>query len=371
MAGRTIRKIGVFVVSPADVGHERALTFRVLEEINQASQEALQIRFEALLWENQPRRGGSIQDLTNSLLNRCDIFVLILGRRYGSSFPGEERSSTESELAYILHRRRNSSDVFLLCYFKELKFNPDPGPQLRRMDYFREEVSRKGVFYRTYTSTTDFETKIRADLFSLTLNLLNKYAKAERQGPREEDELPLAGGTPPANEHDMNLRSVQQENTIPDVFVTYSHDNESHIRWVHKLATNLVQNDVDVRFYLWDLHPGDDVVGFMERGVTECERVLVVCTPDYVRRVDEPAGGLGYEKTLITGEIVRSVSTKKFIPLLRHSVGDQSMPRCLASRLYIDFSDDALYEKRLDALLRELHNHPEYRRPRRGKSPFT
>ena len=48
----------------------------------------------------------------------------------------------------------------------------------------------------------------------------------------------------------------------------------------------------------------------MEEGLTKSDRVLVVCTPEYVRKADAGEGGVGYEKMIVTAQIVRDLGTK-------------------------------------------------------------
>lgn len=77
----------------------------------------------------------------------------------------------------------------------------------------------------------------------------------------------------------------------PKVFISYSHDTPDHKRWVGEIASNLVKNGVDVILDQWDLKFGEDLVKFMERGVHEVDRVLMICTETYVQKVNEGKGG--------------------------------------------------------------------------------
>ena len=56
---------------------------------------------------------------------------------------------------------------------------------------------------------------------------------------------------------------------IPTVFVSYSHDSEDHMAWVLQLATRLRHNGVDMILDRWNLNLGQDVVAFIERGLSE------------------------------------------------------------------------------------------------------
>ena len=72
----------------------------------------------------------------------------------------------------------------------------------------------------------------------------------------------------------------------PKVFISYSHDSPEHKRWVSELAARLRHNGIDAILDQWDLGLGDDITRFMERGIVDADRVLVICT-DQVRKQGE------------------------------------------------------------------------------------
>jgi len=157
--------------------------------------------------------------------------------------------------------------------------------------------------------------------------------------------------------------------TPPQVFISYSHDTPEHKQWVLKLASDLRRNGVDAVVDQWNLSPGDDIAVFMEQGLTSAERVVVVCTEGYVQRANNGQGGVGYEKMIVTAELIDNLGTKKFIPIVRNA-GKPAVPTFLGYRLYIDFEDDSKYPSMLDALIREIHHAPDPEKPPIGKNPF-
>ncbi|MDW7646506.1 MAG: toll/interleukin-1 receptor domain-containing protein [Desulfuromonadales bacterium] len=158
---------------------------------------------------------------------------------------------------------------------------------------------------------------------------------------------------------------------IPKVFISYSHDNPEHKKWVAELAIKLVENGIDTLLDQWDLSPGDDLAAFMERGVTAVDRVLVVCSSNYVSKANAGVGGVGYEKMIVNAELVNDLGTNKFIPIIRENEDDQKTPKFLGPRLYIDFSDNDYFAEKFEDLLRELHNEPTLKKPPIGKNPFS
>ena len=119
----------------------------------------------------------------------------------------------------------------------------------------------------------------------------------------------------------------------------------------------------------WDLSPGSDIATFMEGGLTSANRVVVVSSESYVAKANEGHGGVGYEKMIVTAELIQDLGSKKFIPIIRGS-GTPPVPTFLGYRFYIDFEDDDKYQTSLEMLLREIHGIPDPEKPPIGKNPF-
>lgn len=83
----------------------------------------------------------------------------------------------------------------------------------------------------------------------------------------------------------------------PSVFVSYSWDSEEHRQWVRRLVGALRERGIDARSDVTHLRPGQDLGRFMEQA-DECDRVLVICTQNYMSRADGRVGGVGYERKL-------------------------------------------------------------------------
>ena len=157
----------------------------------------------------------------------------------------------------------------------------------------------------------------------------------------------------------------------PKVFISYSHDSPEHKAWALNLATNLRNNGVDAILDQWDLVFGQDVSVFMQDGIVSADRVLMICSEQYVIKAEAGVGGVGFERLIVTAEVVQSIDTKKFIPLVRGNISNKKIPVFLGPRLYIDFSDDANFTSKMDDLLRELLGAPALTKPPVGPNPFS
>lgn len=156
----------------------------------------------------------------------------------------------------------------------------------------------------------------------------------------------------------------------PKIFISYSHDSQEHKDWVLRLATDLRTGGIVAVLDRWDLSPGQDMAAFMAGGIRTADRVILVCTDQYVAKAEAGTGGVGYERLIVTAGVVGSIDTIKFIPIVRDNTRGRKVPDFLGPRLYIDFSDDAQYSAKLEELMREIHQAPAVVKPPLGPNPF-
>lgn len=158
--------------------------------------------------------------------------------------------------------------------------------------------------------------------------------------------------------------------SIPKVFVSYSHDSQEHKKWVLDLATRLRGSGVDAIIDQWELRPGDDLPHFMETHLADSDYVIMVCTDTYVGKANKGKGGVGYEKMIITADLLSNIDSNKVIPIIRQS-GTHNVPTFLKTKLFIDFSRSSDYEYSFDELVRTFHDSPLFEKPEIGNNPFT
>ncbi|WJS05795.1 toll/interleukin-1 receptor domain-containing protein [Roseibium aggregatum] len=155
------------------------------------------------------------------------------------------------------------------------------------------------------------------------------------------------------------------------VFISYSHDSEAHKMWVRELAEFLAKKGIEVLLDQWDLDFGDDIAAFMERSIVDTDRVLVICTDNYIAKANAGAGGVGYEKTIVTAEILRDPDNRrKFLPIVRNVIGEQRMPTFFGAALYADLSDEKDNSTVRSDIVRRIYEVP-LTKPEIGPSRFV
>lgn len=156
---------------------------------------------------------------------------------------------------------------------------------------------------------------------------------------------------------------------IPRVFISYSHDSLEHKQWVLELSTRLRTNGVDAVLDQWELRPGDDLPKFMEINLAHADRVLMICTDNYVAKANNGTGGVGYEKMIVTSELLSHIDSNKVIPIIRQE-STCITPTFLRTKLFINFSNQDQYEFAFDDLIRAIHGAPLFEKPPISKNPF-
>tara|TARA_R110002051_G_scaffold273420_1_gene334052 strand:- start:620 stop:1810 length:1191 start_codon:yes stop_codon:yes gene_type:complete len=132
-----------------------------------------------------------------------------------------------------------------------------------------------------------------------------------------------------------------------------------------------MENGVEVVLDQWDLALGQDLSLFMQEGISSSDRVLMICSDTYVAKAEAGKGGVGFERLIVTKEVIASIETKKFIPVARGNAAEPRTPNFLGPRLYADFNFEDGYHARLDEVLREIHGVPQNPKPAIGQNPFS
>ena len=143
------------------------------------------------------------------------------------------------------------------------------------------------------------------------------------------------------------------DNIHPKLFISYSWDGQDHQNWVLKLANNLCKHGVDVILGQWDTRIGSDLTFFMEQGLTKSKLVVCVCSEGYVQKAAIPRGGVGYEKRIISADLLDGSNKCFIIPIIRNNP-EKQIPTILKGFRYLDFSNDENYVSNYGELLSRI-----------------
>jgi hypothetical protein len=161
--------------------------------------------------------------------------------------------------------------------------------------------------------------------------------------------------------------------SAPKLFISYCWSNTDHEEWVLRLGSELRESGVDVILDKWDLKEGHDANAFMEKMVTdeEIKKVILVIDEKYSEKANKRSGGVGTETQIISAEVYESVEQNKFVAVIanRDEEGNAKLPVFYKSRIYIDLSDEDLYGKNFEQLLRWVYDKPLNIKPELGNKP--
>lgn len=158
--------------------------------------------------------------------------------------------------------------------------------------------------------------------------------------------------------------------TAPLAFISYSHDSPEHKEWVLELALYLREKGIDVILDQWDVLLGDDLPRFMETGLTNAKQVLLICTDGYLKKANNGDGGVGYEKRILTEQLLAKAGKQNLIPVVRDVKGEKKLPTFMGAPLYLDMSGDGDHAIEKEKLLKQLHGIGPAK-PALGPNPFV
>ncbi|MDH5831525.1 DUF4062 domain-containing protein [Luteimonas sp. M1R5S18] len=172
------RLIRIFLASPGDLAEERKLARSVVEEVNSLVGDVYECRVELVGWEDTVSVFGRPQATINRDLERCDFFIGMIWKRWGTppDTEGHYSSGFEEEFRRSVERRTSTGSPEISLFFKEVspEILADPGPELRKvLDFKSELIGGKSVLFEQFSSTSDFERRIRRCVF--------KYLESTRQ----------------------------------------------------------------------------------------------------------------------------------------------------------------------------------------------
>lgn len=169
------RDISVFIASPGDLAPERSVFKEIIDTLNSGFGDGAGVQFVPLGWEDiLATTGRRAQSVINREVDRCDLFVLVLHRRWGQDAPDSEYSSyTEEEYYRAYHRWKKTKKPEVLVFFKNVDEASlaDPGPQLQKVIDFRRGLeSSRRVLIRRFNTETDFGEELDMHLRAFARN---------------------------------------------------------------------------------------------------------------------------------------------------------------------------------------------------------
>ncbi|MGG8297417.1 DUF4062 domain-containing protein [Klebsiella sp. 141251] len=168
--------VRVFIASPGDLGAERHIARDVAFEINQLLGDTFSIQLEMVGWEETIGSMGRPQELINKDLKRCELFIGIIWKRWGTppDLNGKYSSGFEEEFYLAKELYSEGKKPQLSMFFKDVSDDlmRDPGADLQKVINFKNElIAQKEILFMTFSDEKAFEKKLRKILTSYITDL--------------------------------------------------------------------------------------------------------------------------------------------------------------------------------------------------------
>ena len=161
---RTILR--AFLASPGDMQEEREGIRDVVDEFNGSWADELGYQIELVGWEDTVPGYGRPQHLINQDVDRCDLFIAMVWKRWGTP-PGHSStfsSGFEEEFERAMERRRQTETPQIALFFKQVsdELRDDPGEHLKKVQEFREKlIAQKEIFFQEVSTAKEMEKLVR------------------------------------------------------------------------------------------------------------------------------------------------------------------------------------------------------------------
>ena len=169
-----------FIASPSDLFAERNEFPDILKLLNDVVGHRLNHQLEPVGWEEVQPTWGRPQELINQDVRQCDVFVMLLWKRWGMP-SGKYTSGTEEEFEIAYERYKKTGRPHLLLYFRSVPQDmmADPGEQLQKVVKFRTriEVERIGLF-KTYETPQQWKDLLMRHVSEWLYNRLDGRSQA-------------------------------------------------------------------------------------------------------------------------------------------------------------------------------------------------
>jgi hypothetical protein len=204
--------VRVFLASPGDLSDERRAAKTVVDEINDLFAEDFGYQVELVGWEDTVSVYGRPQATINRELERCELFVGLMWKKWGTppDTIGKYSSGFEEEFETSVQRRLSEGRPEISLLFKEIDqdFLRDPGDDLKKVLEFKDKlIAEKNILFEQFADIREFEKKIRRCIL--------KYVKDLRHREAEETSIqsqaPTAGG-----EKQQTVETVEKIGSAPD-----------------------------------------------------------------------------------------------------------------------------------------------------------
>lgn len=193
---RVTRTILVGIASPGGLEEERELADRLAHRMSTSAVDRAGIAIQVVRWENVTPQAGRPQEAINRYMDRCDLFVGLMHRRYGQP-TGTHDSGFVEEFERAVARLDGPSSPRIGVFFKSLTAEEidDAGPQLSKVLAFRRKVQEsRAVLYGTFETSMDLAEQLAGFYADALIEMLARDPEDESRSSDAVELVTESGG---------------------------------------------------------------------------------------------------------------------------------------------------------------------------------
>lgn len=161
------------------------------------------------------------------------------------------------------------------------------------------------------------------------------------------------------------MTNNQERKTL---FISYAHTNDDHKSRVKEMATELINNGVEVILDIWDFEKGSDLNKKMEDSVTKSDVILIIGDKGYVDKANNRVAGVGKESIILSNDYVKNLNSGKYRILYafteKDDMGDPILPNYMLGNNSFDMTDDANDYQVAEEIARTIYGVPIEPKPK-------
>jgi hypothetical protein len=169
---KTVRQLRIFAASPNDLAADRESLRSIVDELNKGVAADKGFALELATWRDVAPDSGRPEQVILDQIGDFDIFVGIMGRRFGTT-TGKHEAGTEEEYYAAYNRFITTGMPRIMFYFNQASAPPprttDEVDQLAKVLKFRQSIQDKGLHHE-YSGRQEFLDRVRRDLTSVIIN---------------------------------------------------------------------------------------------------------------------------------------------------------------------------------------------------------
>ena len=151
-----------FLASPSDLTEERQTVRETVNEFNECLADAFGCQVELIGWEDTVAGYGRPQHLINKDVKRCDLFIGLIWKRWGTrpDDDGHFSSGFHEEFERSIARREKSGCPEIALFLKDIpdEYLTDPGEDLKRVIDFRQTITAdRKILFQKFSTLSDLK----------------------------------------------------------------------------------------------------------------------------------------------------------------------------------------------------------------------